>query len=41
MCIRDSCIVDEKIKFVVCDDLIDLWVHNILLRECLKVDNNN
>tara|TARA_B100001113_G_scaffold239026_1_gene196491 strand:- start:224 stop:802 length:579 start_codon:yes stop_codon:yes gene_type:complete len=37
----DDCMVDEKIKFVVCDDLIDLWVHNILLKEYLEVDYNN
>ena len=39
--VDDECIVDEKLKFVVRDNFIDFWIHNILLRESLKEDNDN
>ena len=39
--VDDGCIVDEKLKFVVRDNFIDFWIHNILLRESLKEDYDN
>jgi len=39
--IDDECIVDEKVKYVIYDDLNEFYIRNILLRESLKIDYDN